>query len=1074
MLNKSFFLLCISILFVLGAGGFGMISIVKESNAEPIIPNIVVNGGFESYKSSSSDGWTERRPDGWKIVNLTGAAKATVDLDAKHDGTAALQLQGDSKPTRSAVSQNVSVHENQYYEASAWVKTDQLVSNDAGATFRLQFYNTANANMNKHITFGSVKGTEDWMLVTHRFQAPAGATKMLLEIFIWNSTGTAWFDEVALREVTPVADIVLDRRTAALRIGEKLAIGATVLPEQAGNKRLTWISSNPDVAQVQDGIVIGIGSGSARITTQSVDSGVKTEIAVEVSADGGSLKDDNYSHRVKEDQQVNGAMAVKDAEGNSLSYAMLDFPRNGAIRLDLTGTWSYTPNADFAGTDKFIAVVTNGKGGIASSEVTINIIPENDPPKAENEQKQTLKNTSLKAKISGYDVDGDSLTYSVALPPSHGTVTLGANDDWTYVPATDYLGADMFTLSVQDGNGGNTETEVSLLVTPPRTDVIVKLKKNSAGQQHPRLMATADDFSRIREGVETDANMKKWYNNLIVEADAILPQPVSKYELPDGRRLLDTSRRVLSRVRTLAMTYQISGDEKYAERAWMELDAAAGFKDWNPSHFLDTAEMTHAFAIGYDWLYHYWTPERKEVLRTAIVEKGLKQALGEYRKQSDWSKANHNWNSVCNGGIGIGALAIADENPELEALAGEILEGAIKLLPTMIAEYAPDGAWGEGPGYWEYGTQYAVYFLESLHKTLGMDYGITDMKGFPNAFRFLIHINGPKGTFNFADGGAGKINSPLALWFALRFGQQDAIWYHQNLYNADRGGLFDLLWYRPDAYASSADGDVPSRDAYFRHVENVVMRSAWNQDDAAFAAFKAGDNSINHGHLDIGTFVYDVLGIRWAHDLGADNYNLPDYFQKNRWQYYRTRAEGHNTLVINPGKEADQSLEAKAAIVKFDSNAYGAMAIGDLTSAYKQDAISAKRGMMMFDSRRQLLIQDELRLRKPSEVWWFMHTQAQIDVLPDGKSAILSQAGKRVMVQLLGETGASFSVMNAEPLPTSPGPKQGVNNRYKKLTIHLSGVETAVLSVRFVPLLDENADPNEPIVTPLDQWTLSE
>jgi len=172
--------------------------------------------------------------------------------------------------------------------------------------------------------------------------------------------------------------------------------------------------------------------------------------------------------------------------------------------------------------------------------------------------------------------------------------------------------------------------------------------------------------------------------------------PPSTYELPDGKRLFATSRRVKDRAYTLAMAYRLTGDERFSMRAWDELLAAANFKDWNPSHYLDTAEMTHGFAIGYDWLYDAWTPEQLTTLRNAIKNLGLNTALPLYRKKQAFVILTNNWNPVCNGGIGMGALAIADEE---SALADEILTGALKSIPRALAQYGPDGAWNEGPGY---------------------------------------------------------------------------------------------------------------------------------------------------------------------------------------------------------------------------------------------------------------------------------------------------------------------------------------------------------------------------------------
>jgi len=160
----------------------------------------------------------------------------------------------------------------------------------------------------------------------------------------------------------------------------------------------------------------------------------------------------------------------------------------------------------------------------------------------------------------------------------------------------------------------------------------------------------------LKRRVKTDPQLKAWHEKLRGEAGRVLEELASRYDIPDGRRLLATSRRVLGRIYTLALLYRLDGDERYVERAWKELEAVANFKDWNPSHYLDTAEMTHAFAIAYDWLYDSWNAEQRALLRKATLEKGLLPALQAYRREKpygSWMHSRHNWNQVCNGGIGM-------------------------------------------------------------------------------------------------------------------------------------------------------------------------------------------------------------------------------------------------------------------------------------------------------------------------------------------------------------------------------------------------------------------------------------
>jgi len=572
-------------------------------------------------------------------------------------------------------------------------------------------------------------------------------------------------------------------------------------------------------------------------------------------------------------------------------------------------------------------------------------------------------------------------------------------------------------------------------IAHPQTNGILA----TLNKQHPRILATEEDFEILRNETGTDKTKEEWFDILHRNALAILEMPPSTYELPDGKRLFGTSKRVKERAYTLAMAYRLTGDERFSMRAWDELSAAANFKDWNPSHYLDTAEMTHGLAIGYDWLYDVWTPEQRTTLRNAIRDKGLNTALPLYRKKQGFVILTNNWNLVCNSGIGIGALAIADEDEE-SALASEILTGALNSIPLALAQYGPDGAWYEGPDYWLFIANRAVPFFAALESALGTDFKLSSSLGFPETCLFPIYTSGPtRRSFNFADTNPGTFRTPSMFWLAKRFNQ--VICADFELSNP-RGSAVDLLWY--DASVKKSKNDLPL-DKHFRYVDVASFRSAWDDQDALFAGFKAGRNPVAHSHLDLGSFVLDAFGHRWAEDIGLDNYNLPGYFSgSKRWQYYRLRAEGHNTLVINPGMGADQNPNATAPIIRFKSDPKFAYAIANLSSAY---GMNVQRGLAMLD-REQVIVQDEIVTKTSAKVWWFMHTGATIKLQDSNSSAVLTFDKAELTANILSPTGAKFSVMNAVPLPTSPNPQQGSNAQFKKLAIYLPRVTNTRLVVQ--------------------------
>jgi hypothetical protein len=569
--------------------------------------------------------------------------------------------------------------------------------------------------------------------------------------------------------------------------------------------------------------------------------------------------------------------------------------------------------------------------------------------------------------------------------------------------------------------------------------------------EHPRLLIDDATIARVKGTIEGNPHAARWYEKIVSDGDEILTQPASHYEIPDGRRLLSISRQVKERVRTLGLIYLLEGANSHRDRIWAEVEAAAGFKDWNPIHFLDTAEMTHALALAYDWLYDAWDDAQRQTMVQAIVTLGLQPGMDVYRSGGWWPKNENNWNQVCNGGLGVGALAVADVYPEL---AADVLYEAIQSLPRAMGHYAPDGAGTEGVTYWDYGTRYNLIFLSALESALGTDFGLSQIEAFDSSGGYQLYMSGAdRLAFDFGDSGLRRMSTPQHFWMGRRYNQPEYSWfrYSELEHPQCNGGVLDLLWF-DDSAAEFNPAALPL-DRHYRVAESVSMRSAWDDPNALVVALHAGQNRDGgHRHLDLGSFILEAMGERWVIDSGMEREAYQRHRNKRqRWEFYRLRAEGHNTLVINPDGGPDQELDAFAALeTQFEADR--ASATVDLSQAYAGRARRVRRTLSMVD-RSYVLIEDEVETDAPADVWWFLHTEAEVELNDQMRTATLRANGKRVVVKIEAPTEACFQIMDARPLPSSPNPQlQASNEGRRKLSICLTGVVALKLLVRITPV----------------------
>ncbi|MDJ0927012.1 MAG: tandem-95 repeat protein, partial [Gammaproteobacteria bacterium] len=198
-----------------------------------------------------------------------------------------------------------------------------------------------------------------------------------------------------------------------------------------------------------------------------------------------------------------------DPDGDPLTVntTPVSGPTNGALILNSDGTFTYTPNANFNGTDSFVYEISDGDGGTAQATVTLTVNPINDPPTAVGDSYVTNEDQSVVALLgvddllmNDSDPEGDPLTVNttpVALP-TNGSLILNNDGTFTYTPDPDFSGMDSFIYEVLDGNGGTSQATVTIVVNPvndaPTTTGIADVTVNEdALDTIINLVASFDD-----------------------------------------------------------------------------------------------------------------------------------------------------------------------------------------------------------------------------------------------------------------------------------------------------------------------------------------------------------------------------------------------------------------------------------------------------------------------------------------------------------------------------------------------------------------------------------------------------
>jgi Heparinase II/III-like protein len=291
--------------------------------------------------------------------------------------------------------------------------------------------------------------------------------------------------------------------------------------------------------------------------------------------------------------------------------------------------------------------------------------------------------------------------------------------------------------------------------------------------------------------------------------------------------------------------------------------------------------------------------------------------------------------------------------------------------------------------------------------------------------RYFAHMTGPSGwPFNYSDCDPKPLLNPAMFWFASRLKEPGLLLFesklieqHKNLHRIRE--LPALMVWSIDLNLTNIP--KPKDLQWVGGGKNPValLRSSWDPAKAIFAGLKGGSPQVAHGHMDIGSFVVDALGERWAIDLGHQDYNSLESKglkifhmkqQSDRWKVYRMSNFSHNTLTID---KQLQNVEGYAPIISSTSVPKFRSAVTDLTAVYSINTKKALRGVAIVEDQ-YVVIRDEITLKYDGTVRWNMITGADVKII-DNRTAELTKNGKKLYLRVSEPADAVLTTWSTAP-----------------------------------------------------------
>ncbi len=488
------------------------------------------------------------------------------------------------------------------------------------------------------------------------------------------------------------------------------------------------------------------------------------------------------------------------------------------------------------------------------------------------------------------------------------------------------------------------------------------------------------------------------------------------------------ARHAQSRIVTLLVRYGVTGDRRYRDAALDYLRDMAGWEYWSwikwregisdPDAIFDLSygENATTLALLSDWLAEELTDDE----RALLVDTARRRALRPYLARNGtpgaemwyYRSPNSNWNTVCNGGAGMLALALGAAAPE-SARVLKLVEEGVRHYFEFLDE---DGAWPEGIGYWGYGHRYGYMYLLSHERATGRPHPLLERPGSRNTLRFpfLFSPNGVPASF-------GDVNHffPLPFIYAAaeRCGMPDILAETDRRLAAaslppdeEWPTSAELLLLHPGRIDEPAAYPWP-RVAVQAGLEWGYLADRWPS-PGLYASVRGGTTDAPHTHQDL-TSLHVVVGQEaLIENIGADDY-LDTTFSNRRFELYEMAAASKNVMLVNgvgvphPGTVAARRIDGEGwEGILLDATA--AANVGSPVQRYD-------RAVLLLGGQA-LLILDRACLAHAALGEVRFHTRAAVRCYPT--SALLT--GRRAALHLAVAANVPSRLQRSLGLPTSP------------------------------------------------------